>query len=145
MIDALSLVAYVLLYVTMVGLIRARVARFHPSMWLDGLIGALGTTAVGVAFLLGPYLQPTAATPAAADGPGVPDERPAAAGPARRRRLDPRRPPRPHAADRDRRARASSSPGTSSLFVRSTAGTYVDGGPLDLGWLVGICLVAARR
>ena len=42
----------------MVGLIRARVPRFHPSMWLDGVIGALGTTALGVAFLLGPYLHP---------------------------------------------------------------------------------------
>ena len=44
----------------MVGLIRARVARFHPSMWLDGVIGALGTTALGVAFLIGPYLPPPA-------------------------------------------------------------------------------------
>ena len=31
----------------MVGLIRARVPRFHPSMWLDGVIGALGTTSLG--------------------------------------------------------------------------------------------------
>ena len=45
------------LYVALDGLIRARVPRFHPSMWLDGVIGALGTTAVGVAFLIGPYLR----------------------------------------------------------------------------------------
>ncbi|HEY0402308.1 MAG TPA: GGDEF-domain containing protein, partial [Blastococcus sp.] len=59
-VDVMSLIAYLTLYVTMVGLIRARVPRFHPSMWLDGLIGALGTTAVGVAFLIGPYLDPVA-------------------------------------------------------------------------------------
>jgi hypothetical protein len=53
-IDLLALVSYLLLYVAMVGLIRARVPRFHPSMWLDGIIGALGTTALGVAFLIGP-------------------------------------------------------------------------------------------
>ncbi len=36
LIDAVSLVGYLTLYVTVVGLIRARVPRFHPSMWLDG-------------------------------------------------------------------------------------------------------------
>jgi hypothetical protein len=53
-IDVLPLVAYLLLYVAVVGLIRARVPRFHPSMWLDGVIGAFATTALGVAFLIGP-------------------------------------------------------------------------------------------
>ena len=43
--DLFCLVSYLLLYVALVGLIRARVPRFHPSMWLDGVIGALGTTA----------------------------------------------------------------------------------------------------
>ena len=32
-------------------------------MWLDGVIGALGTTALGVAFLIGPYLHPAAGRP----------------------------------------------------------------------------------
>ena len=107
-IDALSLVAYVLLYVTMVGLIRARVARFHPSMWLDGLIGALGTTAVGVAFLLGPYLKPDAGhTPLPLMDLAWPTSDLLLLGVARRRRRDPRHPARPHPADRDRRPWAS--------------------------------------
>ena len=55
--DAFNLAGYVTLYVTLVVLIRARVPRFHPSMWLDGVIGALGTMSVGVAFLIGPYLS----------------------------------------------------------------------------------------
>ena len=38
----LALAGYLPLYVTLVVLIRARVPRFHPSMWLDGVIGALG-------------------------------------------------------------------------------------------------------
>ena len=141
-IDAMSLVAYVMLYVTMVGLIRARVARFHPSMWLDGLIGALGTTAVGVAFLLGPYLSTrnghhplpllSLAWPASdllllallvAVGSilGV--------------RLD-------RTLLTVSVAMCFVLMGDAQLFVRSTAGTYVDGGPLDLAWLVGVCLVA---
>jgi hypothetical protein len=65
-IDLLALGSYLLLYVAMVGLIRARVPRFHPSMWLDGVIGALGTTALGVAFLIGPYLHPSGGRPAVA-------------------------------------------------------------------------------
>ena len=32
---------YLPLYVTLIGLIRARVPRFHASMWLDGVVGAL--------------------------------------------------------------------------------------------------------
>ena len=51
-------IAYFLpLYVALVGLIRARVTRFHASMWLDGAIGALGASAVAVAVLLGPALE----------------------------------------------------------------------------------------
>ena len=44
-----GIVLLLILYVGLIGLIRARVPRFHPSMWLDGVIGALGTTALGVA------------------------------------------------------------------------------------------------
>ena len=39
--------------------------RFHASMWLDGIIGALGATAVAVAFLLGPSLELSDGDPAA--------------------------------------------------------------------------------
>jgi hypothetical protein len=55
--DALALAAYLSLWVRLIALVRVRVTRFHQSMWLDGLITALGTTALGVAFLLGPYLS----------------------------------------------------------------------------------------
>ena len=40
--DVFYIAYYLPLYVTLVALIRARVPRFHASMWLDGLIGALG-------------------------------------------------------------------------------------------------------
>ena len=65
-IDLLGFGRYLLLYVALVALIRARVPRFHPSMWLDGVIGAFGTTALGVAFLIGPYLHPAPGRPAIA-------------------------------------------------------------------------------
>jgi diguanylate cyclase (GGDEF)-like protein len=56
--EALTLAGYLMLYVLVVGIIRARVPRFHPSMWLDGVIGALGSLSLGVALVLGPYLDP---------------------------------------------------------------------------------------
>jgi diguanylate cyclase (GGDEF)-like protein len=141
-IDVLSLVAYVLLYVTMVGLIRARVARFHPSMWLDGVIGALGTTAVGVAFLLGPYLSPARGQEPL---PLMELAWPAtdvlllallvAVGSILGVRLD-------RTLLTVTAALCCIFAGDVILFVRSTAGTYVDGGPCDLTWLTGICLAA---
>ena len=54
---------YLPLYVTLVALIRARVPRFHASMWLDGIVGALGAGAVAVALLLGPALELPRGTP----------------------------------------------------------------------------------
>jgi diguanylate cyclase (GGDEF)-like protein len=48
------------MYVAVIVMIRARVPRFHPSMWLDGIIGALGSLSAGVAFVLGPYIFPGA-------------------------------------------------------------------------------------
>jgi diguanylate cyclase (GGDEF)-like protein len=62
--DAFYLAYYPALYVALLALIRVRVPRFHTSMWLDGLIGGLGATAVAVAFLLGPSLQVTGGDPA---------------------------------------------------------------------------------
>ena len=141
-IDALTLVSYVLLYVTLVGLIRARVARFHPSMWLDGLIGALGTTAVGVAFLLGPYLSTRGGhRPLQLAELAWPTSDLlllallVAVGAILGVRLD-------RTLLTVSAALCFVLSGDIQLFVRSTAGTYVDGGPLDLTWLVGICLVA---
>ncbi|MGY1695428.1 putative bifunctional diguanylate cyclase/phosphodiesterase [Geodermatophilus sp. SYSU D00814] len=63
--DACWLAAYPALYVGLIALIRASVPRFHPSMWLDGVIGALGATAVAVSVLLGPSLALTDGDPAA--------------------------------------------------------------------------------
>jgi hypothetical protein len=57
--DLFYLAYYLPLYVTLVVLIRARVSRFHASMWLDGIVGALGAGAVAVALLLGPALELT--------------------------------------------------------------------------------------
>jgi len=141
-IDSCALVAYVLLYVTLVGLIRARVPRFHPSMWLDGVIGALGTTSLGVAFLIGPYLDPA---------PGRPQLDLAqlampttdvlliallvAVGSILGVRLD-------RTFLLIIGALLSVFVADVVLFSRTAAGTYVDGGPFDLFWLGSICLVA---
>jgi hypothetical protein len=62
--DFFYLAYFVPLYVALIGLIRARVPRFHASMWLDGLIGALGAAAVAVAALLEPALRLTEETAA---------------------------------------------------------------------------------
>src|SRR4051794_18838297 len=140
--NALAVVGYVLIYVTMVVLIRARVPRFHPSMWLDGVIGALGTIAVGIAFLIGPYVSGgsrhgelrmmdltwpvgdvllLALLVAVGSILGV--------------RLD-------RALVALTGALGCVFAGDVQLFVRCVAGTYDDGGPLDLSWLLGIILVA---
>ena len=50
--DFFYLAYFIPLYVALIGLIRARVPRFHASMWLDGIIGALGASAVAVAGLV---------------------------------------------------------------------------------------------
>jgi diguanylate cyclase (GGDEF)-like protein len=142
-IDVLPLVAYLLLYVAVVGLIRARVPRFHPSMWLDGVIGAFATTALGVAFLIGPYLHPADGRPAL---PLVNLALPAldvlllallvAVGSILGMRLD-------RSLVRVVGALLFVLLGDVLLFVRTVDGTYVDGGPTDLTWLVGICLAVS--
>src|SRR4029453_18999879 len=63
--DLFYLAYYLPLYVALVALIRGRVSRFHASMWLDGVIGAVGAGAVAVAVLLGPALEITEGRPAA--------------------------------------------------------------------------------
>ncbi|MFW3169351.1 putative bifunctional diguanylate cyclase/phosphodiesterase [Geodermatophilus sp. CPCC 206100] len=140
--DLFSLAGYLTIYVHVVGLIRARVPRFHSSMWLDGVVGAFGTLAAGVGFLLGPYLYP---------GPG---ERAvgaielvgpvtsvlllatlAAVGSILGVRLD--------------RTLLTVTLGLCCmcaadmiLFTLKVRGAYVDGGPLELGWLAGIVCAA---
>jgi diguanylate cyclase len=55
--DVLYLSYYPLVYVTVVRLTRARVERIYARMWLDGLIGASGAAAVAIAVLLAPALR----------------------------------------------------------------------------------------
>ena len=54
--DVFYLAFYPLLYVAVLGAVRARVPRLRASMWLDGVVAALGTAAVAVACVLGPAL-----------------------------------------------------------------------------------------
>jgi hypothetical protein len=62
--DAFYLCLYPALYVGVVLLVRARVTRFHASLWLDGAIGALGIAAVGSALLYPAIEGSTNAAPA---------------------------------------------------------------------------------
>ncbi|WP_249933239.1 bifunctional diguanylate cyclase/phosphodiesterase [Blastococcus sp. CCUG 61487] len=141
-VDAIALVGYLLLYVTVVSMIRVRVPRFHPSMWLDGVIGALGAGAVGVAFLIGPYLDPAPGRQAV---PLMQLGMPAtdvlliamlfAVGSILGLRLD-------RTMGLLVPALALMTVGDLLLFSRTVRGTYVDGGPLELTWLASVALVA---
>jgi diguanylate cyclase len=142
LIDGLAFFAYLLLYVTMVALIRARVPRFHPSMWLDGVIGALGTMALGIAFLIAPYLDGAADR---APLPFVELALPAAdllllallvaVGSILGVRLD-------RTLLVVTAALLMVFVGDVVLFSQTVQGTYVDGGPRELTWLAGIALSA---
>ncbi|MGY2002808.1 EAL domain-containing protein [Blastococcus sp. SYSU DS1024] len=140
---AVMLVAYLAMYVPVVVLIRTRVPRFHPSMWLDGVVAALGSLAAGVAFLLGPYLlvEP-GRTPVAAVDLAAPTTTilliavVMAVGGILGVRLD--------------RTFVLLGAALSLiclsdlvLFGLKVRGTYVDGGPLELGWLASVVLAAA--
>lgn len=54
--DPLLLGFYPMAYVSIVLLVRARVRRFHPSLWLDGLVAGLGVAALG-ALASGPMVD----------------------------------------------------------------------------------------
>ncbi|SEP10303.1 putative bifunctional diguanylate cyclase/phosphodiesterase [Trujillonella endophytica] len=140
---AVSFTAYLTMYVPLFVVIRARVPRFHPSMWLDGIIGALGTLSAGVAFLLGPYLYPEPGEQkvAAVDlfaptttvlllGVLV------AVGAILGLRLD-------RTLFTLGLGLCAISASDIALFALHVRDTYVDGGPLELGWLVGVLLVAS--
>ena len=138
-----SLAAYLVLYVPIFVLIRARVSRFHPSMWLDGVVGALGALSAGVAFVLGPYLDP---------GPG---EIPVAAVDLVAPALTVLLIAVLMAVGSILGARVDRTvlllglglcficASDIVLFALKVQGTYVDGGPLELGWLVCVVLSAA--
>jgi diguanylate cyclase (GGDEF)-like protein len=140
--DVFYLVYFLPLYVALVALIRTRVARFHASMWLDGIIGALGASAVAVAVLLAPALEMT-------DG-GAAEVITNLAYPtgdllllallvAVGAILGVRR---------DRTllllgaGMAANLVGDVVFLNLAAAGTYVEGGPLDLTWLVAAVLMA---
>jgi diguanylate cyclase (GGDEF)-like protein len=63
--DALWLAFYPFAYATLVLLFKSGVKRFHTSLWLDGLVGALGIAAVGIAFVLRPIMDAATGSPAA--------------------------------------------------------------------------------
>ena len=50
--DPMYLAWYPLAYLTVLILLRARVRRFHASMWLDGLVAGLGAAAFAAAYLV---------------------------------------------------------------------------------------------
>jgi diguanylate cyclase (GGDEF)-like protein len=142
-VNALALCAYLTLWITLLGLVRARVPHFHPSMWLDGLISALGTTAVGLAFVLGPYLSTAAG---AVPLPLVELALPATdvlllallagIGSILGLRLD-------RTVYLLTTALGCVLVGDLLLFARMPSGAQVGDGVLDLTWLAGIVLVAA--
>jgi diguanylate cyclase len=49
--DAFWLSFYPLVYLALALLLRSQVGRSHPSLWLDGLVGALGVAALAAAFI----------------------------------------------------------------------------------------------
>ena len=140
--DAFYLGYYLPLYVALVALIRARVARFHASMWLDGVVGALGAGAVAVAVLLAPALEVTEGSLAAvltSLAYPVADVVLLALLVAVGAILGVRR---------DRTLLwlgagiGANLVGDIVFLDLATAGVYVEGGPLDLTWLTAMALIA---
>ncbi|UOY03024.1 putative bifunctional diguanylate cyclase/phosphodiesterase [Blastococcus sp. PRF04-17] len=140
--DFFYLAYYVPLYVALVALIRTRVTRFHASMWLDGVVGALGAGAVSVAVLLGPALELTEGDIAAvitSMAYPIADVVLLALLVAVGAILGVRR-------DRTllllAAAIAANLLGDIVFLDLATQGIYVEGGPLDLTWLTAMALIA---
>jgi diguanylate cyclase len=140
--DAFYLAYYLPLYVALISLIKARVTRFHASMWLDGIVGALGAGAVAVAVLLGPALEMTEGGPAVvATSLAYPiaDVVLLALLAAVGAILGVRR-------DRTLLLLAAgivaNLTGDIVFLDLATQGIYVEGGALDLTWLAGVALMA---
>ncbi len=140
--DLFYLAYYPPLYIALVALIRARVPRFHASMWLDGVVGALGAGAVAVAVLVGSALEvtdgDTAAVVVSLAYP-IADVVLLALLVAVGAILGVRR---------DRTllflaAGFTANLGGDIVYLQlATQGVYVEGGPLDLAWLAGVALMA---
>jgi diguanylate cyclase (GGDEF)-like protein len=140
--DAFYLAYYPALYVALIGLIRARVARFQASMWLDGVIGGLGAASVAAAVLLGPALELTEGTAAAVVTSlayPLADVLLLALLSAVTAILGVRR---------DRTLLligvgiVANLVGDIVFLNLATQGIYAEGGPLDLSWLVGVAAMA---
>ena len=61
--DWLWLASYPFLYASIALLVRARTAHFERSLWLDALLAALATAAVGAAVLFGAVVDSTGGSP----------------------------------------------------------------------------------
>jgi diguanylate cyclase len=140
--DLFYLAYYLPVYVALVGLIRARVSRFHASMWLDGVVGALGAGAVCVAVMLGPALALTEGRPAAVVTSlayPIADVVLLALLVAVGAILGVR-------GDRTllllAAAIVANLAGDIVFLDLATQGIYVEGGPLDLTWLLSVTLMA---
>ncbi|WP_324277271.1 hypothetical protein [Blastococcus brunescens] len=118
-------------------------SRFHASMWLDGVVGALGAGAVSVAVMLGPALELTegdlAAVMTSLAYP-IADVVLLALLVAVGAILGVR-------SDRIllllAAAIVANLVGDIVFLDLATQGIYVEGGPLDLTWLVAVTLMAA--
>jgi diguanylate cyclase (GGDEF)-like protein len=61
--DGLWLVYYPVVYVGVAMLLRARIARFHASLWVDGALAALAVAALSAAVVFQSVLQSTGGEP----------------------------------------------------------------------------------
>jgi diguanylate cyclase (GGDEF)-like protein len=61
--DWLWLASYPFLYASIALLVRARTAHFERSLWLDAMLAALATAAVGAAVLFGAVVESTGGSP----------------------------------------------------------------------------------
>ena len=52
---------YPAVYLAIVLLVRSRIARFHPSMWLDGLVAGFAVAALAAAIMFDPIVDATGA------------------------------------------------------------------------------------
>ncbi len=140
--DVFYLGYFLPLYVALVALIRGRVARFHASMWLDGVVGALGAGAVSVAIMISPAIEIAEGdTAAVVTGLAYPiaDVVLLALLVAVGAILGVRR-------DRTllllAAAIGANLVGDYVQMDLATQGIYVEGGPLDLTWLLAVTLMA---
>jgi diguanylate cyclase (GGDEF)-like protein len=61
--DVLWLIYYPIVYVAVAMLLRARIARFHASLWVDGALAALAVAALSAAVVFESVLQTTGGEP----------------------------------------------------------------------------------